>query len=68
MEKEYNLNDIVEMKKKHACGANRWKITKLGVDVRIKCVECGRIIILPRIEFKKKFKRVLEFAGNEEEV
>lgn len=27
---EYGLNDIVEMKKQHPCGTNRWQITRMG--------------------------------------
>ena len=53
MIKSYELNDIVEMKKQHACGYNRFKIIRLGADVRIKCEECSRSIMLPRQEFNK---------------
>ncbi|UTI88139.1 DUF951 domain-containing protein [Mammaliicoccus sciuri] len=62
MIKSYELNDIVEMKKQHACGYNRFfffffKIIRLGADVRIKCEECSRSIMLPRQEFNKKIKK-----------
>ena len=57
--KEYKLNSIVMMKKQHPCGTNKWEITRIGTDIKIKCLECGRTIMLPRIEFNKKLKKVV---------
>jgi hypothetical protein len=56
--KEYKLGDKVIMKKGHPCGANLWKIVRLGVDIKIKCLNCGRIVMIPRIEFNRKLKKV----------
>jgi hypothetical protein len=58
-EKQFELNDIVEMKKTHPCGANRWKIIRLGMDIRIKCEGCGHSVLIPRKEFSRKMKKVL---------
>jgi len=58
MNKEYKLGSIVIMKKNHPCGTNKWEITRLGADIKIKCCNCGRSIMLPRIEFNKKLKKV----------
>jgi hypothetical protein len=58
--KEFGLNDIVEMKKQHPCGENRWKIIRMGADIRIKCMGCEHSVMLPRKEFAKKLKKVLE--------
>ena len=58
--KEYNLNDKVIMKKPHPCGANEWKIIRLGIDIKIQCLSCGRTIMIPRIEFNKKLKKVIK--------
>ena len=60
MDKEYKLGSIVTMKKEHPCGANEWEITRLGADIKIKCTNCGRFIMLPRIEFNKKLKKVVK--------
>ena len=59
MNKKFNLNDYVIMKKPHACGTNEWKITRMGVDIKIKCVHCGREIMMDRMEFEKKLKKVI---------
>ena len=57
---DYKLNDKVIMKKEHPCGANEWKIIRLGVDIKIKCLNCGRTIMIPRIEFNKKLKKIIK--------
>lgn len=62
--KEYQLYSHVIMKKGHPCGANEWEIVRLGADIKIKCCNCGRTIMIPRIEFNKKVKKIL----NSEEV
>lgn len=58
-EKEFTLNDVVEMKKQHPCGTNRWKIIRMGMDVRIKCEGCGHSVMIPRREFSRKMKKIL---------
>ena len=58
---DYQLNSIVIMKKGHPCGENKWKIIRMGADIKIKCEKCGRIIMLPRIDFNKKMKKVISF-------
>ena len=66
MDKTYNLNDLVIMKKPHACQTNLWKITRIGVDIKIRCENCGREIMMGRLEFNKKLKKVLgDSNGNE---
>lgn len=59
MDKEYKLGSIVIMKKEHPCGENKWEIVRIGADIKIKCLKCGRNIMLPRIEFNKKLKKVI---------
>ena len=62
----YDLHDIVEMKKPHPCGENRWEIIRMGMDIKIQCTKCGRLIMLQRREFDKKKKKVLEKAPRED--
>jgi len=61
-DKDYALHDIVEMKKPHPCGENRWKIIRMGMDIRIKCQGCDHSVLIPRNQFTKKLKRVIEKA------
>lgn len=56
----YKLGSIVIMKKPHACKANNWEVVRTGVDIKLKCTNCGRIIMMDRIEFERKLKKVVE--------
>jgi len=57
---DYKLGSIVIMKKQHPCGTNKWEIIRVGADIKIKCLECNRTIMLPRVEFNKKVKKVID--------
>ena len=59
MEKKYNLHDVVMMKKSHACKTNAWEITRTGVDIKLKCVHCQHEIMMDRLKFEQKLKKVL---------
>ena len=48
------------MKKVHPCGSSEIEIIRLGADIKIKCLKCGHVIMLPRIDFNKKIKKVIE--------
>ncbi len=65
MEKTFKLNDKVIMKKPHACGTNLWLIIRDGVDIKIKCINCGREVMIDRLEFGRKLKKVI--GGTDEE-
>lgn len=57
--KEYTIGTKVIMKKQHPCGTNLWEIIRVGADVKIKCIKCERTIMIPRIEFNKKLKKIV---------
>lgn len=56
---EFQLGDRVLMKKPHACGSSEWQIIRVGADVKIKCLGCGRLIMMERAEFLKRAKKNL---------
>lgn len=56
---DYQLNDIVRMKKPHACGENLWQIIRLGMDIRIKCQKCGHSVLIPRSRFDRMVRRII---------
>ena len=55
---DYQLHDVVTMKKPHACGENSWQIIRLGMDIRIKCQKCGHSVLIPRIRFDRMIRKV----------
>ena len=51
---EFQIGDIVKLKKAHPCGINEWEILRVGMDFRLKCVGCGRQVMVPRKMVEKK--------------
>lgn len=59
MIERFDLGDHIVMKKPHACGANEWIVTRTGADVKLKCVQCGRVVMLDRGEFERRARKNL---------
>ena len=58
MIESFDVGDVVRMKKQHPCGSYDWEIIRVGADVKIKCIGCGRIVMLPRSKFQKNAKKL----------
>lgn len=46
------------MKKKHPCGCDRFTVLRIGADFRIKCLECGREVMLERVKVEKNIRKL----------
>lgn len=57
---KFYVGDLVELKKTHPCGGKEWEVLRVGMDFRLKCLTCGRIILVPRVKFEKGLKKVLK--------
>ena len=62
--REFVVGDVVKMKKEHPCGTNEWEITRTGVDFVLKCVKCGRQVMIPRVKFERAVRAILRKAGS----
>ena len=63
----YQVGNFVEMKKPHACTikstgkkANRWEITRLGADIKIKCSNCDHVVMMSRYDFERKMNKIID--------
>ena len=56
---DLRLNDIVEMKKPHPCGSDRWLVLRTGMDFRLRCCGCGHEVLLPRSKAEKSIKKIV---------
>ena len=56
----YEIGDIVETRKKHPCGSNKWKIIRVGVDFKLECTGCGHVITLNREKALKMIKNKVD--------
>lgn len=57
---ELQLHDIVVMKKPHPCGSCDFEVLRLGVDYKLKCLGCGRELMLARVKAQKNIKKIKE--------
>ncbi|MBS5788681.1 MAG: DUF951 domain-containing protein [Clostridioides difficile] len=58
MPMDLKIGDIVELKKQHACGCKEFEITRIGMDIKIKCMKCSRLIMLDRETLEKRVKKI----------
>jgi hypothetical protein len=59
MAAEIKIGDMVRLSKVHPCGGNKWQVVRLGADIGLKCLECGRRILLDRSVFERRVKKYL---------
>ncbi|HET7035676.1 MAG TPA: DUF951 domain-containing protein [Thermomicrobiaceae bacterium] len=50
------LDDVVRLRKPHPCGSTDWVVVRLGADIGLRCLGCGRRVLLPRRELEKRLK------------
>lgn len=55
---DVEVGDIVKLKKVHPCGSYDWEVLRVGMDFRLKCVGCGRQVMIPRKKVEKSIKQV----------
>jgi len=55
----FELGDIVQTRKTHPCGSDRWTVIRVGADIKIRCAGCGRIVMMDRADFVKRMKKVV---------
>ncbi len=53
---ELFLDDVVRLRKPHPCGSTDWTIVRLGADIGLRCLGCGRRVLLPRRTVEKRLK------------
>ena len=59
---ELLLGDLVQMRKTHPCGSDKWTVIRVGADIKIRCSGCGRIVMMDRADFTKRMKKVIAHA------
>jgi len=53
------VGDRVEMKKQHPCGGKAFEVLRVGMDFKLKCEKCGRVVMAPRGKIEKNIKKIL---------
>lgn len=55
---QFDIGDIVKLKKKHPCGSFEWEVLRVGADFRLKCMGCGHQIMIARKLVEKNVKDI----------
>ncbi len=55
---DLRVGDVLTLKKPHACGANAWRIYRLGADIGLKCDHCDRLVMLPRSKLERRVRLI----------
>ena len=58
----YEVGDIVKLKKPHPCGSSEWEILRVGADFRLKCVSCGHQNMIARKLVEKNTRKITKKA------
>ncbi len=59
---DLDLNDVIRMRKPHPCGGYEWRVVRLGADIGLVCMTCGRRIMLDRRSLRNRMKTVVSKA------
>ncbi len=55
---DINVGDVLNMKKSHPCGSNRWEVLRIGADFKLRCLGCGREVMGARSKYEKNTKSI----------
>jgi hypothetical protein len=56
---QLDIGDRLILRKKHACGGKEWEVWRLGMDIGIKCLKCGRKLKIVRSKLEKSTKEII---------
>lgn len=59
---QFEVGDVVKLKKKHPCGSFTWEILRVGADFRMKCTGCGHQVMMERKLVEKNTKEITKNA------
>lgn len=57
---DFEIGQILKLKKQHPCGTNAWEIIRVGADFRLRCTGCGHQVMLARKLIEKNFRGFVE--------
>ncbi|MDY0382982.1 MAG: DUF951 domain-containing protein, partial [Atribacterota bacterium] len=44
----------------HPCEGYHWEITRTGIDIGIRCLTCGRKVLVPRVKIERRIKLIIK--------
>ena len=59
MPMDLRVGNVVRLRKQHPCGGFEWEIVRIGADIGLRCLTCGRRVLVPRSKIEKRIKKIL---------
>jgi hypothetical protein len=56
---EFQLGDVVRLRKAHPCGGDTWTVVRLGADIGLECTTCRRRVLLERRVLERRMKALV---------
>jgi len=56
---DIQLDDILQLRKPHPCGSYQWQVFRLGADIGLECLGCGRRVLLARRALARRLKTIV---------
>lgn len=57
---DVHVGDVARLRKPHPCGGTDWEVYRIGADIGLKCLKCGRRVLYPRRKFEHSLKEFLK--------
>ena len=59
---DFQIGDIVRLRKPHPCGGYDWEVVRLGADIGLRCQTCQHRVLITRRELEKRLKTFVQRA------
>jgi hypothetical protein len=53
---EIFLGDVVRLRRRHPCGGTDWLVDRLGADIGLRCLGCGRHVLIERRALERRLE------------
>jgi hypothetical protein len=54
-----SVGDTLELKKPHPCGEKHFRVMRVGSEVRVVCIGCGRDMVLDRVKLERAIRKLI---------
>lgn len=56
MPTNFEIGDVVSLRKAHPCGGREWRVVRVGADIGIVCAGCARRVTLVRSALERRMR------------
>ena len=56
---DLRMGDVLRLRRKHPCGGFEWEVVRVGLDCGLRCLTCGRRVLLDRPTLHRRIREVV---------